>query len=150
MNDTEREKMKPSAHLPAQILTYSGTLPLIACVVSEFLHLDSSASMIAIAYSAVIIAFISGIHWAAYLFFPNRCHVAVLASSNLTALSAWLALILPEEHYALLIHLLCFIYLLWLDTKLLHTQIYPAWFFQLRTRATLIVSSCLIGLYVLV
>jgi imidazole glycerol phosphate synthase subunit HisF len=54
------------------ILTYAGTLPLIACVLSGVWPVPGfDKSLVAQTYSAVIISFLCGIHWAA-LFCSSR------------------------------------------------------------------------------
>jgi hypothetical protein len=56
----------------AKILTYGGTLPLIACLGSSVWPLPSfDRILVAQTYSAIIISFLCGIHWAA-LFCSSR------------------------------------------------------------------------------
>jgi SAM-dependent methyltransferase len=90
-------------------------------------------------YSAIIIAFLAGIHWACFLFFANTCPRPLLLTSNLVALLAWLGLLAPQAPWSMLLHILCFLYLLVLDHRLQQAGILPAWFYRLRCRATSIV-----------
>jgi hypothetical protein len=84
--------MKQNQIKLAKILTYSGTLPLIASVVTHYFPLTGwDSTLIAGTYAAIIISFLCGIHWAAYLFFANKCPRNLLISSNVVALLAWTA-----------------------------------------------------------
>lgn len=127
-----------------KILTYSGTLPLMASVVlAQLSNSGITASLIATTYSAVIISFLSGIHFAVYLFFAEKCPRHLLIISNAVALSAWVSLLAAPPPTVILLQVLCFLYLLTLDIKLLKAGILPEWFFTLRRNATIIVVVCL-------
>jgi len=124
----------------AKILTYSGTLPLVACALSMFFYPALfDASFFAVCYGAVIISFLSGIHWASYLFYAEKCPRNLLLTSNLTALIAWLSLLLYPSLVSFILQILCFFYLLTLDGKLKNFGILPVWFYILRRNATIIV-----------
>lgn len=74
----------------ANALTYSGTLPLIGSVITLYFPVAGlDGALIASTYSAVIISFLCGIHWATYLFFAERCPRNLLITSNIVALLAW-------------------------------------------------------------
>jgi len=133
--------MTPSAITLAQLLTYGGTLPLVACALAPLAGLGGA--VIAGSYSAVIVSFLCGIHWAAHLFFAERCPRNLLVTSNAVALLAWLSLLMGGAPPGLLLLALCFLYLLALDVKLRDAGILPAWFFRLRRNATVIVVLCL-------
>lgn len=145
--------MKQLDIITANTLTYSGTLPLIGSVV--LLHFPMivptalsitglEAALIASTYSAVIISFLCGIHWAAYLFFTDRCPRHLLIISNMVALLAWVSLLLGHPLAAALLQAACFVFLLGLDVSLRDAGIYTEWFFRLRRNATLIVVICLL------
>ena len=73
----------------AKILTYAGTLPLVACVgliFSPIVGVDNH--MLAANYSAVILSFLCGTHWAIFLFFTEKCPNNFLFTSNMFALLA--------------------------------------------------------------
>lgn len=130
----------------AQALTYSGTLPLLACALAAWAGLlpGVDVATIAIAYGAVIASFIAGIHWAAALFFAQRCGQLPLLASNAIALSAWAALLLHDPIRACLLLALCFAALLALDRRLHAQAVLPTWFYRLRRNATAIVISMLL------
>ncbi|MDO9520309.1 MAG: DUF3429 domain-containing protein [Pseudohongiella sp.] len=133
----------------ANILTYCGTLPLIGSVIILFFPMavpmaGLDGAFIASTYSAVIISFLCGIHWAAYLFFAEKCPRNLLISSNVVALLAWVSLLTSNQLTTTLIQVLCFLYLLALDLKLRDTGILADWFFRLRRNATIVVVLCLV------
>lgn len=128
----------------AKALTYSGTLPLIACVVSSIWPMTGfDSSLFAQTYSAIIISFLCGIHWAAFLFFPEKCPRFYLISSNVVALLAWGTLLIPYQGIARFLPPLCFLFLFALDSRLRVQGIIPQWFYILRRNATAIVIFCL-------
>jgi len=131
----------------AKILTYSGTLPLIICVVSIYLPITGfDSAFIAACYSAIIISFLCGIHWAAHLFFAEKCSSNLLISSNVVALVAWGSILIKPSLIAMLLQIVCFLYLLISDRKLRDLAILPTWFYHLRRNATVIVVVCLVAL----
>ena len=136
--------MKQNEIMLAKILTYSGTLPLIACAISVFSPVTGFDSiLIARTYSAIIVSFLCGIHWAVYLFFADKCPRNLLITSNVIALLAWSSLLLANQTIAALLQTLCFLYLLTLDLKLRGAGILTEWFYHLRQNATIIVVLCL-------
>ncbi len=139
--------MKPRAITLAKILTYSGTLPLIGCVVLMYAPVVGvDGALIARTYSAIIISFLCGIHWAIYIFFAEKCMSNLLITSNLLALLAWSSLLIAHQDIALILQSACFLYLLMLDLKLRDAGILPDWFYYLRRNATAIVILCLASL----
>jgi len=132
--------MKQRATVCAKILTYGGTIPLIACGVFIAVPLSGiDSTLLAKTYSAVIISFLSGIHWACYLFFAERCPRNLLLTSNAVALLAWQSLLVHHHPWEFLQQILCFVYLLMLDYRLREAGILPPWFYTLRRNATVIV-----------
>jgi hypothetical protein len=129
----------------ATLLTYSGTLPLIACVITVLLQPDIVyTGLFALTYGATIISFICGIHWAAHLFFPEKCSRNLLITSNVVTLAAWVSLLLTSpQSVSFLLQIFCFLYLLTLDMKLRVAGIIPEWFYRLRRNASIIVVLCL-------
>lgn len=137
----------------ANTLTYSGTLPLIGSVILLYFPTmiapalpmaELDGAVIASTYSAVIISFLCGIHWAAYLFFADRSPRNLLIISNIVALLAWVSLLLANQLAAALLQAACFVFLLGLDVRLRDAGIYTERFFRLRRNATLIVVICLL------
>ncbi len=139
----------PNSRL-AQLLTYAGTLPLIACALLAWAPTlaggadVANAATIALAYAAVIASFIAGIHWAASLFFAERCGQLPMITSNIAALFAWSTLLLGDARLGCLLLVPCFASLLAIDHGLRGKGVLPPWFFALRRNATLIVVSALL------
>lgn len=129
-------------------LTYGGTLPLIICAIADPIFEPYDARFFAACYGAVIISFLSGIHWAAYLFFSEKCPRNLLLTSNATSLIAWLSLLIYPSWVSFLLQILCFLYLLTLDLKLDRAEILPQWFYRLRLNATFIVVLVISALMV--
>ena len=123
----------------ARILTYSGLLPFLILNIAIILNPNIIPIRWALySYAAVIISFISGIHWAAYLFFPNRCFPHLLLQSNLITLLGWFALFLGRSQATLIIQGLCFICLLRIDFDLHQKKIISPCFFDLRLRVSIV------------
>jgi hypothetical protein len=104
---------------------------------------DFDSALIAITYSAIIISFLCGIHWAVYLFFAEKCPRNLLMTSNGVALLAWSSLLATHQSIAIALQAVCFLYLLTLDLQLRDGGILPQWFYGLRRNATMIVVVCL-------
>jgi hypothetical protein len=147
--------MKQFDIILANTLTYSGTLPLIgSAIILYFPVAGLDGAFIASTYSAIIISFLCGIHWAAYLFFADRCPRNLLITSNVVALLAWGSLLAANQLAigqltinqvgTTLLQILCFLYLLALDFQLHKAGIFADWFFRLRRNATIIVVICLL------
>jgi Protein of unknown function (DUF3429) len=134
----------------AQALSFCGTLPFIGAVLLHIMPLYGlDSALIARSYGALIISFICGIHWAAFLFFADQCPRSLLLMSNVVTLLAWVPLFFHAVILSSCLHSACFIYLLASDYRLMRAGIYPLWFFNLRCHATLIVVACLIAVMVL-
>jgi hypothetical protein len=137
--------MNQNSKTLAKILTYSGTLPLIICVISIYLPITGfDSTLVAAFYSAIIISFLCGIHWAVYLFFAEKCSHNLLISSNVVALAAWGSILMKPWSIAMPLQIVCFLYLLISDLKLRNLGVLPAWFYHLRRNATVIVEVCLV------
>jgi hypothetical protein len=130
----------------AQVLTYAGTLPLIGCALLAWTGSPPGmdVAVISIAYAAIIASFISGIHWAAWLFFSPRCGYLPLILSNVIALLAWISLLLGSTLWGCLLLALCFVSLLAIDRRLHAQAVLATWFYRLRRNATIIVVSMLL------
>ena len=129
----------------AKLLTYSGAIPfaatlLLAALKPATLNLDYTA--IAIGYGAVIASFIAGIHWGIFLFKETPLNLFI--HSNIAALLAWLALLVPTQA-GLAVLAGCLLYLLTIDSRLQLTGILPAWYMRLRLRISCLVIGILLA-----
>jgi hypothetical protein len=133
----------------AKWLTYAGTLPMLAGVLLAYLPIAAiDGNQIARTYSAIIIAFLCGLHWANYFFFSDKCPGNLLIASNVAALLAWASLLMAHTEIAIIMQILCFAYLLLLDKRLQDAGVLPEWFYDLRRNATVIVVFSLVALLV--
>ena len=131
----------------AKQLTYSGTLPFLLCALGYYSNckgMDFQAA--AIAYAMLIIAFLSGIHWAIYLSSAKKCSNNLLISSNAITLIAYATFFIAKPAVSLGLDLLCFWTLLLYDKTLQRVNLLPLWYYQLRRNATFIVSLLIISL----
>lgn len=98
-------------------------------------------------YGALIASFVCGIHWGAALFAPRGLAVSLLFASNVAALLAWLAALLPPQPGFLLLAAI-FAGLLAIDRHLRRAGLWHAWFWTLRLAiSAVVVGACLwIGL----
>lgn len=136
---------KTSDIIAAKLLTYTGVLPFFICIAAILLNVQQvNGAFIAICYGAVIASFLSGIHWGIYLLSAQQFPVNLFILSNVTALFAWLSLLMPYSG-GLFLQILCFGYLLMLDYRLFKENIIPNWYYQLRVEATgVVILACII------
>ena len=134
----------------ASILTYCGILPFILLAIAsatKFYYIN--INFIAISYGSMILSFLSGTHWAAHIFFPDKCPRYLLISSNLTALIAFGSIFILSNEVSFIIQALCFIYILFLDYKFYTSGVMPKCLYELRCNATLVVIAMITYLTIL-
>lgn len=135
----------------ARFLTFAGIFPFAAGVLGQILAPNLAPwPALTVAYGAVIAAFLAGIHWAVYLFKAEHCSFNLLISSNVVALTAWLALLLPSGPWPFRLLLLVFVLLIVLDRRLHREGLIPDWFYRLRLQASAAVTLCLFGMAIAV
>ena len=127
----------------AQFLTYAGTLPffgvvIICSVKPNFLGINYE--YLILTYGAVIVSFIAGIHWGIYLF--KNTSVNLFVHSNFITLLAW-CLVIIKDPLSPLGLIFCFLYLLFIDKKLLQEGILVPWFVSLRIKTSALVILAL-------
>lgn len=135
----------------ARLLTYAGILPFAIGLAGQvFAPAAAPWPEWTAAYAAVIAAFIAGIHWAVHLFFGDRAPMNLLVSSNVLALAAWGALLLPAGPWPFRLLIPVFLALVLIDRRLARAGLIPAWFYRLRLQASAAVTLCLLGMAVAV
>jgi uncharacterized membrane protein HdeD (DUF308 family) len=97
------------------------------------------------AYAAVIVSFISGIHWGISMKDTQHQTQWLLISSNIITLLAWASLLMPNAISALLTLSALLILLVCIDSKLYSMRQIDVWFMKLRWRATLCVVISLVA-----
>jgi hypothetical protein len=130
-----------------KLLTYLGTLPfLFSAIYSASEQYIQFANTLVDSYSILIIAFISGMHWALYMASnQNDIKPNLFVISNVLALIAWFVVIMGDLITPLkaMIFISLFLILLLIDNRLHKATIIETWFFKLRIIATLIVIMSL-------
>lgn len=134
--------MPKNTILQAKLLTYAGTIPFLAFLISQQLGYLYDP-MIIISYSSLIISFICGAHWATFIFFSKKTTLNLLFTSNFITLLAWVSLLSKNVYVQFFIHTLSFMFLLVIDSKLTKLLIIPSWFYSLRKKVTVIVITLL-------
>ncbi len=119
---------------PAQILSCSGTLPVMVLALAMIVMREAPGWMILAltGYAAIILGFLGGIHWGIALMLQRsaRLYIAVLP-----ALYAWGALLLPWPWSGWVLAL-GFLPMLALDWR---SRLFPNWYRQLRLSASSVV-----------
>jgi len=128
-----------------KILTYSGSIPFLFLTylgfskATNFLTLD--ISLILISYGAIILSFISGMHFS-YSILQDKNSNRLLIISNVVAIISWLCLLINFK-LALVVMIIGYVLNLIIDFVSYKNLVIERWFFNLRLRISLIVISCL-------
>ncbi|WFE68935.1 DUF3429 domain-containing protein [Thiomicrospira sp. R3] len=139
----------------AQTLTYLGTLPFIYGGLAHLglapfaAWLPFAIDSALLAYAAVILSFLAGIHWGLALGKLDRYDQKPLARrllwmSNIIALWAWLMWLLPSSVLAFWGMALGFAVMLAVDWRWLTLAQTQAWFWRLRWQASFIAMLSLV------
>lgn len=122
----------------AKALTYSGLLPFLYFPVYLFFTGNNvifgfDVEALLVAYSAVIVSFIAGIHWGIFLF--KKGSLNLFLCSNIIALLACLS-IFSIFFLNLIILILCLFFLILIDSSLFNQQLLDPWFYKLRLQVS--------------
>ena len=133
----------------AALLTYAGTLPFIGVLVLLIFNVDLLGwhvrwHVVATTYGVVIVSFISGIHWGAYLFARQRPQINLFVTSNVITLLAFCSYLLFPYTIVYPVLIFCFVVLYILDVGMRRQGVYEGWFYNLRRNATVIVVLSLL------
>ncbi|MGB2065043.1 DUF3429 domain-containing protein [Marinomonas gallaica] len=129
-----------------------GLIPFIASTLAfhfNFYHYGLLAQSVFVAYSAVILSFLSGAIWGQVLEqpFQSKCKILLIAS-NVVALIAWCGLLIDQPHMSLLLLLCGYISIFWLEVRWLK-QIRPDQSYYPNLRFGLTVAVCAMHLLML-
>tara|TARA_B110000908_G_C10202957_1_gene426236 strand:- start:183 stop:647 length:465 start_codon:yes stop_codon:yes gene_type:complete len=122
-----------------KILAFLGILPFLLSLALKLTGTSFygiTPQWLFLSYAVVIASFISGIHWG--IFLTQTCSRNLFIESNITTLIAWFALLINHK-WSLILTLLCFIYLLFIDHALFNSENIPQWYWELRKKITAIV-----------
>jgi hypothetical protein len=132
------------------ILTYAGALPFTAFALLPLLGVSAiqrigSVDYIAAVYALTIVSFMAGVHWGMALD-PQRTEwpVNLFLSSNAVTIMAWLVFLSTTPKITLIIGILAFLYLLWVDYRLYSLNMLTAHYLQTRRRVTALVVLSLL------
>ena len=134
----------------AKILGYAGLIPFITFSIGCWIPLPyiSDAIQLLITYAAIILSFMGAIYWGVAIAntdaSSNEPDSKNFIASVIPALTAWLALLLPEI-FALVILQVGFIVLITYDWFLKKSKKFPNWYFPMRVNLTIIVALSLTG-----
>jgi len=134
----------PGNETTAKFLGYAGLVPFMAFSIGSWISLPyfSDAVQILIAYAAIILAFMGAIHWGQAMSRTSQQHGKYFYASVIPALTAWIALLLPET-LALVVLVCGFIALYAYDRTVSISQAFPDWYIPMRKNLTLVVVLCL-------
>ena len=122
-------------------LAFAGATPFLACALLPLIGIDAIAPLgrldsLASSYGLASICFLAGAHWATYLFRQADVQINLFISSNVVFLVVWFAFIGSEMAWTLVAQLVAFIVLLFIDYRLLQTNVISADYFRVRSVAT--------------
>ena len=138
--------MRNSSRSLIQTLGVLGLVPFIASTLTfhfDFYGHGFFAQSVFVAYSAVILSFLSGAIWGQVLEQPFQSKgKALLVGSNIVAILAWCGLLIHQPHMSLLLLLCGYISIFWLEVRWLK-QIRPdqSFYPSLRFLLTLLVCA---------
>ena len=104
-----------------------------------------SVDNIVSSYGLIILGFMAGVHWGTYLFYDTKCSINLFISSNAVVIIAWLSYLNASTNFTLLVYLVGFAFLLYVDYRLRQNNIISAHYFMTRVIVSLIVFASLIA-----
>jgi hypothetical protein len=129
-----------------KLLTYSGSIPFILLTIiilsgKEYI-LQINITEALIFYSAIILSFISGIHFS-YAILKNLSYKSILIVSVTIALFSWLSLLVNIK-IGFIILIACYVINIIIDRFAYEKKFISKWFFELRRNISIIVILVLI------
>lgn len=130
-------------------LTYAGTIPFIFCAFcllnnTRSLPLLGSVENILGAYSLIISSFVAGAHWGQHLHIQKKLRFFLSISSNMMAVVLWISYLALSFKALIVMFILAFVILLFIELKLLLDNLITMHYFRTRCFATIIVILSLI------
>lgn len=129
-------------------LGYLGLVPFLLCLLALFFFDDSKIIALItkaiIFYSAIIITFVSAVHWGIVLQAVDGTHLPkLLIISILPSLIAWGLLFVPEK-YALAGFFFCFIVWQQYEAHIQQDLNFPDWYLLLRKHLSYAVAGLIL------
>lgn len=138
-----------------KILTYLGAVPFLLAALLAMFGFEALARKISLTYGAIIIAFMSGILWAAAIFsshfsenlrdnFSKKLCFRLLFSSNILAILAFFVALFCLNIFGIFVEISCFLALVFIEFLLQKNQkIFSQEYFKMRLKITAVVVLCL-------
>lgn len=132
-----------------QALALAGTLPFVASAAIAVADVESvavfgSAQRIIASYGLAILCFLCGAHWATALYRGAAAPFNLFVSSNAVVVAVWIAYLAATAVIALGLQLAAFLYLLYVDHRLLRVGLISSHYFRVRLQATAVAVLCLL------
>ena len=131
-----------------RLLAAAGALPFIACALLPLASIHALPGLgavrdIAAAYGLTIASFMAGVHWGTALNVSGKLPVNLFITSNVVAVAGWLSFLLgpPALTFAVLGAL--FLFLLFVDYRLLQGKLISVDYWRTRLWVTLTVVLAL-------
>ena len=123
------------------VLTYAGLLPFIGCALMPFVGVTElwnlgSFDYIAAAYGLAIVCFLCGAHWGTYLYKQAAARDNLFITSNVIVVACWFAFLVAAPAVTLVVLILAFLCLLFIDFRLLKAGLLTDFYFRMRATAT--------------
>lgn len=128
------------------MLTYAGALPFIAAALiltSKPPAIQADVELVLRVYSALIVSFLSGIHWQIGIS-KQEAPGYLLWMSNAVVLASWGFVFVQPGVVAWLLFVIVFSVLLVLDRILFRLDLVTSWFYRLRVRISIVVMVSLL------
>ncbi len=123
------------------VLALAGALPFVACALLPLAGVDAIEPLgdlheLAARYGLAILCFLTGIHWATFLYKPEKSPANLFVISNAVFLVVWVSYELVELRFALATQFVAFVMLLAIDGRILVNRIITQHYFRIRVIAT--------------
>lgn len=127
------------------ILALAGASPFVACALLPLAGVDAVEPLgnlheLAARYGLAIICFLTGIHWATFLYKREKSPANLFVVSNAIFLVVWLAYELVALPFALATQFVAFAMLLAIDFRILTARAITPHYFRTRAIATALAS----------
>lgn len=123
-------------------LGYAGLIPFAVSALAIVIFrqdpfLRETAGTALLAYGAVILSFLGGVHWGRALYMPySSLQTRDFVLSVLPPVFGWSCLLLPLASAGILLLILGYLWQIFVDLKAMRESILPRWFGRLRVQLT--------------
>ena len=130
------------------VLALAGAIPFLACAILPLVGIEAIEPVgnlheLAARYGLAIISFLTGIHWATYLYKPEKSPANLFVVSNAMFLVVWFAYELVDLPFALATQFVAFAMLLAIDFRIMTSRAITPHYFRTRALATALASVSL-------